>query len=146
MAAMSAESRCIFCRIAAGAASAAIVHRDERALVFLDRRPVATGHLLVVPTDHAARLSELESSDAAHLMTLAQRGTRALAAMTPPATACKLICNDGVDAGQEVLHVHLHVVPRGPGDRARWPRSRNLVGQTKLDATAAALRAVWPPH
>lgn len=106
---------CLFCRIAAGAIPSAEVYQDERTFAFLDINPLAPGHTLIVPKAHAAKLEALDAADAAAILATAQRLLGVLAAETgcPDAT---LAFNNGPGAGQEVAHVHLHVVPRRKGD------------------------------
>ena len=56
---------CIFCRILAGELPASFVYRDERAAAFMDIQPVNPGHLLIVPTRHAAYLADIDQEIAA---------------------------------------------------------------------------------
>lgn len=108
---------CAFCAIVGGAAPASIVYHDEHCLAFMDIRPVNPGHLLVVPRVHAAYLAELEPVRAAHLLRVARPLVAALrAAAGRPAAGVRcegvnLFLADGEAAGQEVFHVHLHVIP-----------------------------------
>lgn len=110
-----APMSCIFCKIAAGEIPSEKVLENERAFAFLDIRPLTRGHVLVVPKRHAERYAEMLPEDAAALAELAQhvvrRQERALEA--PGVT---IAINDGRAAGQEVLHVHMHLVPRRETD------------------------------
>jgi histidine triad (HIT) family protein len=107
---------CIFCQILAGQAPASFVCRDERCSAFMDIQPVNPGHLLVVPNTHAPYLAELDGETAAHLMRVAQRLAAALRASGLRCEGVNLFLADGETAGQEVFHVHLHVMPRYAGD------------------------------
>jgi diadenosine tetraphosphate (Ap4A) HIT family hydrolase len=107
---------CVFCEILAGRAQASIVHREGRACAFLDIRPVNPGHALVIPTSHAACLSELDPEAGADLFRLGQRIAAALPRSVPDCEGVNLLLADGRAAGQEVFHVHLHVIPRHRGD------------------------------
>jgi len=71
---------------------------------------------LVVPRVHAALLSELDQASAGRLLQVAQRVDAALRASGLPCEGVNLFLADGRPAGQEVLHVHLHVIPRFHGD------------------------------
>lgn len=134
---------CVFCRIIAGELPGSVVHRDARCIAFLDIRPFHPGHLLVVPLAHASGLAELDPEDGAHVFRVAQQLASTLKASE--AVRCEgvnLLLADGAVAGQEVFHVHLHVLPRFPGDTFRFrpgplgpPPTR-----AELDALAAALR------
>lgn len=106
---------CIFCKIAAGEIPSEKVVENERAFAFLDINPLVRGHVLVVPKRHYVRLAEMPADDANALMELAQQVLRRVekGLGAPGATVG---VNDGRAAGQEVPHVHVHVVPRREGD------------------------------
>ena len=106
---------CLFCRIAASELPSAEVYEDERVFGFLDINPLRPGHALLVPKRHAAKLEETPAEDAAALMKATQRLTAALCRATGAADATVAI-NNGPAAGQEVAHVHIHIVPRQAGD------------------------------
>ncbi|MBA2518786.1 MAG: HIT family protein, partial [Chloroflexia bacterium] len=107
---------CIFCDIVADRAPASVVHDDASCLAFMDIRPVTSGHLLVVPKRHAADLAGLDEPTGGHLFRVAMRLPAALRWTDLPCDGINLFLADGVAAGQEVFHVHLHVFPRYPGD------------------------------
>ena len=106
---------CVFCAIAAGEAPARTVHRDAGVLAFLDANPLAPGHTLVVPEAHHERLEALPRDLATDLFGAVHRllGPVRTAVDADGATVA---VNDGRAAGQEVPHVHCHVVPRFDGD------------------------------
>lgn len=108
---------CLFCRIAAGNLPSAELYQDERVFAFLDIHPLRPGHALLVPKRHAARLEDATADDAGALMRAAQKLAKALCKATgaPDAT---IAINNGPAAGQEVPHLHLHIVPRAKGDGA----------------------------
>lgn len=106
---------CIFCRIADGDAPGRIVHEDETTAAFLDANPLARGHTLVVPRDHHERLNDLPPDLAADVFATLHRLVGPVEeAVGADATTVGL--NNGGAAGQEVPHVHAHVVPRFRGD------------------------------
>jgi histidine triad (HIT) family protein len=110
------ETDCTFCRIIAGDIPASIVHRGATATAFLDIRPVTPGHLLVVPNRHHARLADTPVETWAHVMRIARRLAGALRASDLPADGINIWVADGEVAGQEVAHLHVHVIPRTTGD------------------------------
>jgi histidine triad (HIT) family protein len=118
---MGADPNCIFCRIAAGEIPAALVHETEQVVAFLDIAPLAEGHLLLIPRAHFARLEEVPGEVAAALASELPRLGRAVRQVTG-AQGYNLLVNDGKVAGQEVEHVHFHLIPRAPGDGLgyRW--------------------------
>ena len=109
-------STCIFCNILSGLTPANFVYRDDHCAAFMDIRPVNPGHVLVVPQDHAVLLTELDDASVGHMFQVAQLVDAALRASGLKCEAVNLFLADGRAAGQEVLHIHLHVIPRYTGD------------------------------
>lgn len=107
---------CVFCRILAGELPASFVYRDDRCAAFMDIQPVNAGHLLVIPTRHAAYLADIDASEAADVMKVGQAAAAALRASGVRCEGVNLFLADGEAAMQEVFHVHLHVIPRFRGD------------------------------
>ncbi|RDZ42923.1 HIT family protein [Haloferax sp. Atlit-19N] len=108
-------SDCIFCAIVDGDIPGRIVHETEHSLAFLDANPLASGHTLVVPKEHHARLDEVPADAAADLFAAVNDLVpRVEAAVDADATNVGI--NNGPAAGQEVDHVHVHIVPRFEGD------------------------------
>ncbi len=108
---------CLFCAIAAGEIPSARIHEDERTFAFLDIHPLQRGHALVIPKAHAAKLEDAEPADAQAVMATAQRLAPILCDAVGRNDATIAI-NNGPEAGQEVAHLHLHIVPRQAGDAA----------------------------
>lgn len=106
---------CLFCKIVSGAVPSAKVFEDDRAVAFLDINPINPGHTLVVPKEHYPDLLSTPPDLAAHLMTVVQRVASAVL-NAAGAKDFNLGLNHGAGAGQSVGHVHLHIMPRRPGD------------------------------
>jgi histidine triad (HIT) family protein len=141
-------SDCIFCRIIAGAAPASIVYRDAVCLAFMDIQPVNPGHLLVVPLAHAAGLSALDALTAGHLMQVGQRLGGALLNSGLRCEGVNYFIADGEAAGQEVFHVHLHVIPRFAEDGFGFrfpPAYFQRPPRAELDSAAARIVAALAP-
>jgi histidine triad (HIT) family protein len=102
---------CIFCRIAAGEAPAERVLETPGVLAFLDIAPVNYGHTLVIPKAHYQNLLELPDALWTEMGQVSRRVAQALQA-TLDAQGFNLGMNNFEAAGQEVFHVHLHVIPR----------------------------------
>ena len=108
--------RCIFCRIVRGEVRAHKLYEDDRALAFLDIHPSAPGHTLIIPKAHVERVEGLSEEDAEALFKALHRLVgRIQAAVEAPASTIGV--NNGPEGGQEVPHVHIHVIPRFRGDR-----------------------------
>ncbi|MEP6619695.1 MAG: HIT family protein [bacterium] len=114
---------CVFCDIMAGTVPATVVYEDARCIVFMDARPVTLGHVLVVPREHVASFHEVDSDTAAHMMRVAHRMDQALRASAHRCEGVYVLMWDGVGAGQEVFHVHMHVFPayRNDGFGLQFP-------------------------
>jgi histidine triad (HIT) family protein len=136
-----ASTECIFCAIAGGGEQASVVHSDELVVAFMDIRPAARGHLLVVPRRHAVGLSDLEPEDGAQVFRVAQRLAAAIRRSDLPCEGINLFLADGRAAGQEVFHTHLHVLPRTPGDGFRVKMEWRFPPRSELDKHAAHIRA-----
>lgn len=108
-------SDCIFCGIVSGAAEASFVASSDRVVAFMDLRPIGEGHTLVIPRRHAQGLADLEPDDGGAMFQLGQRIAAAQRA-AGLADGVNLFLADGEVAGQEVFHVHLHVLPRRRDD------------------------------
>ena len=114
---------CVFCSIAAGDAAAAVVYQDERAVAFLDIRPLFAGHVLLAPKSHVATLPDLDAAAVGPLFATAQLLCRAVEEAMD-ADGSFVAINNRVS--QSVPHLHVHVVPRKKKDGLRgffWPRT-----------------------
>lgn len=102
---------CIFCRIAAGELPSKKLHEDELVLAIRDIHPLAPTHVLVLPRAHVASLWELEDETlAGRLLAVAAKVARAEGLEH----GWRLIANTRDHGGQEVPHLHLHVVGGRP--------------------------------
>lgn len=108
---------CLFCAIASGSIPAATLYEDRLVTAFLDIRPLAPGHALVVPKAHAAKFEDAAGEDRTALMDAVAKLTPVLCKATGSRDATIAI-NNGPDAGQEVQHLHVHVIPRAASDGA----------------------------
>lgn len=133
---------CVFCQIVAGDIPARVVHETDTTLAFLDANPLAPGHTLVVSKDHHERLEDLPEAVAADVFTELHRVTDAAQAAAD-APASTVAFNNGAEAGQEVPHVHGHVIPRFADDGGRpihaVAGTRPDLGDAELDELAAAI-------
>ena len=133
----------IFSQILAGEAAASFVYRDEQCAAFMDIRPINSGHVLVVPLEPASCLAELDEETAAHLMRVGHRIAAAMRRSTLQCEGINLLLADGEAAGQEVFHVHLHVIPRFRGDGfglRHSPDNQRFRTRQALDQSAEAIR------
>jgi histidine triad (HIT) family protein len=109
---------CIFCKIVSDEARATIVYRDDQVTAFRDIHPVAPTHILIVPNKHIESVNALESGDeqlVGHLFTVAGQLAKEEGV---DKGGYRLISNTGIDGGQTVFHLHLHLIG---GQRMRHP-------------------------
>lgn len=111
---------CPFCKIIRGEIPAEKVLETDDAVAFLDIRPVIRGHVLLVPKEHHADLTDLPEALAAGSASLLPRLCRAIKAATG-ADGFNVIVNNGRAAGQTVDHGHWHIIPRFRDDPVDWP-------------------------
>ena len=132
---------CIFCEIVAGRADASAVYEDDRVLAFLDLFPVNPGHALAIPKKHAASLAELDGADGERVFDVARRVAAALRECGVRCEGVNLFLADGEAAGQEVFHVHMHIIPRYAGDGFGLRiASKEMAERGALDEIAERLR------
>lgn len=114
---MPTDPACLFCKIVAREIQADEVLRDEHVVAFRDLNPQAPVHVLVVPVEHAAHLSEFVGSaggeQAARMLSAASDIGRRFGE-----NGYRVVINEGPDAGQSVHHLHAHVLA---GRRLGWP-------------------------
>ncbi len=129
---------CLFCSIISGDIPCYKVYEDDLVFAILDIGPVSKGHTLLFPRVHAENLQAGSVADAAHLMTVLYTIAPSILKAVGPG-GFNLSMNHGECAGQEVLHTHLHMMPRTNGA----PRSFTKMHPSKeeLAATAEAIRA-----
>lgn len=111
------DADCVFCKIVAGDIPSTRVRETEGVLAFRDLHPKAPTHVLVIPKDHYANVAELAAADPALAGDLLAVAADVAAAEGVDASGWRLFANTGADGGQDVFHVHFHVVggkPLGP--------------------------------
>jgi len=133
--------RCIFCDIIGGSAQASFVLENELVVAILDISPINPGHTLVLPRRHVEQFSDLLPEEAGAMAHGGQRVAKALkGAMRCGGVTFTLA--EGAIAGQEVMHAHLHVIPRHAQDGFGWRRLGNRESRGQLDERAALIRTL----
>ncbi len=113
---MANDPSCIFCRIILGELPASVVTEDDNIVAFMDINPATRGHLLVVPREHHARIATIPGTIMSHMALIGQWLAAALRASPIKTEGINLFLADGAAAGQDVMHAHLHIIPRWNGD------------------------------
>ncbi len=101
---------CIFCKIIRGEIPATFVLEDDGFVAFPDINPKAPVHLLVMPRHHVRSVNEVADQDAGFGQRLLAFIAAAAAAAGISKSGYRVVINNGPDAGQEVDHLHVHVL------------------------------------
>jgi histidine triad (HIT) family protein len=104
------EADCIFCKIVRGELDAEVVHDEDEVLVFHDINSRAPVHVLVIPKQHVASLEEVTSLPESVARRLLEVSSMVAEELGVRESGYAVRINNGADAGQEVFHLHLHVL------------------------------------
>lgn len=128
----NADPNCIFCKVVAGDIPCAVVLQTDDALAFMDIGPVAPGHVLLIPKQHVVRLDEMNASQAGSVLRHLPALGRAVRQATG-AAGYNILNNNGRIAGQLVMHVHFHIIPRDQGGafEFNWPAGEYAPGEAE---------------
>lgn len=105
------KNNCVFCAIAANEIPSFKVYEDDLVLAYLDINPFSKGHTLVIPKEHSSGLLDTSDETLAALVARVKKVASHLKA-TLPCDGFNILQNNGEAAGQTVMHIHFHIVPR----------------------------------
>jgi histidine triad (HIT) family protein len=111
------DPNCVFCKIIAGKISARVIMENEKAIALLDAFPLSAGHTLVIPKLHYAKVQEMSEQDAMAVFEIIWKVAGAVEAGSQ-VNASTIAIHNGSEAGQEIPHMHAHIVPRKRDDGA----------------------------
>ncbi len=111
-------SDCIFCKIIAGEIPSTQVYQDELVTAFRDINPAAPTHILIIPNQHIASVNELTDADEQLVGRMYLTAQKLAETEGVAKSGYRLIINTGPDGGQEVFHLHLHLLG---GQKMRHP-------------------------
>ena len=106
---------CIFCKIITKDIPSKILYEDDDTISFLDAFPVAKGHTLVIPKEHHAKIQDLPSDVNQKLFGTVHKMTKKVDSLEG---STLIAIHNGKESGQEVPHVHVHLIPRSKNDSA----------------------------
>lgn len=109
---------CIFCEIVSKSMKSDIVYEDEEVVAFNDINPQAPVHTLVVPRKHITSVHNMKPEDAALMGKMVMIVKKIAEKYKLKNDGYRLVINHGINSGQEVPHLHLHVLG---GRRMTWP-------------------------
>jgi len=106
---------CIFCKIANGQIPAKIITQTRHSIAFLDAFPLSKGHSLVIPKNHYHKIQDMPVEETTDLFETMRNVTAKVDKIT---NATLLAIHNGKESGQEIPHVHVHIIPRSSTDGA----------------------------
>lgn len=106
---------CIFCKIVSGQIPTKIIKETSNSMAFLDAFPLTLGHTLVIPKSHHVKIQDMSNEENADLFSLVHAVIPKIDALTG---STLVAIHNGKEAGQEIPHVHVHLVPRRSNDSA----------------------------
>jgi len=134
---------CIFCSIIKKELPASIIYEDDLSLAFLDIYPITQGHTLVIPKKHFSSLEDCDEETAKYLIAVTKKLNKAIRR----SVKCEGVLNEimnGEAAGQEIFHLHYHIIPRSKDDGFGWfyPKGYRSKAEdrTILDSVADKIR------
>jgi histidine triad (HIT) family protein len=132
-------SDCIFCKIALGEIPSDKIYEDDHTLAFLDIEPRSPGHTLVIPKVHAENISDMKVGEVAPFFEATQRVVDMIKKGLEP-DGFTMGMNYGRVAGQEVDHMHFHIMPRWSGDAGNSLQS--VVANSPKEDTKTILKKI----
>ena len=119
------SEECLFCKIIRGEVPSYNLYEDDEIFVFLDIFPISKGHCLLIPKKHYKTIHDVPEKDMVFLSKLPEIASKIK--KVTKATGINILQSNGVDAGQMIMHVHFHIIPRYPEDGLiKFPPQSNL--------------------
>ena len=106
---------CIFCKIIKGEITTKIISETEKSLAFMDAFPLTKGHCLVIPKNHYEKIQDIPPEENAELFETVRR---VISKVDKLNNATLMAVHNGKESGQEIPHVHVHLIPRSREDSA----------------------------
>lgn len=104
------DENCIFCKIIKGEIPSTKVFEDDKILAFKDINPVAPVHVLIIPKCHIANTNEINNGNSNYISHIYEKMGDIAKEAGVYESGYRIICNCGEDAGQEVKHLHFHLI------------------------------------
>lgn len=136
---LAIDETCIFCKIVAKQAPSSVLYEDDSVMAFMDIRPLSMGHALVIPKGHYVDIFDIPAKDLAAVI-VASKAVAAAVKKAVGADGISIIEQNGKAAGQDVFHLHVHVVPRFTGVKLPAFSDLKIVERSELDAMAQKIR------
>ncbi|MBQ7585987.1 MAG: HIT family protein [Desulfovibrionaceae bacterium] len=130
---------CIFCAIVQGQIPSSKVFESEHLYAFLDLNPANKGHTLIVPRLHCADILDVNPVIGKEFIDAVQRIARAVMSVTG-SSGFNVIQNNGKVAGQEIFHLHWHIIPRFENDGFSLWKPGSYDSKEEMNRLAAAIK------
>jgi histidine triad (HIT) family protein len=134
------ETTCVFCKIVAGELPSFKLLEDEATIAFMDINPVNPGHALAVAKGHWPTVDVIPADVLAAVARTAQKIAKAAVTALKPA-GVNLVQANGPAAGQSVPHLHIHIMPRRPGDDVSLNWEPKAGDRAEIEAIYKKLKA-----
>ncbi len=128
------NQECIFCKIAKNEIPSKKIHEDEKFLAFLDIRPAAKGHALVIPKSHYETFLDMPENEVKELFGLSQKLAKSLKEKLSAKYVFLLVM------GEEVPHTHVHLIPSYEDTEDPFPIQLGSKIDCDLDAVLAEIK------
>lgn len=133
------DEACIFCKIVRRQALSSTIYENDAVMVFLDIRPLYMGHTLVIPKAHYVDIFDIPEDLLSQIHVIAKQISFAVKKATG-ANGISMIQQSGKAAGQDIFHIHVHVVPRFEGQKLPPFSELKEVERAKLDEMAKKIK------
>jgi histidine triad (HIT) family protein len=133
------DENCIFCKIVQKQAPSSVIYETPNVLAFLDIRPLTMGHTLVIQKPHYQDIFDIPQPLLLEVHKITQHIAPAIKKATG-ADGVSIIQQNGKAAGQDIFHLHVHVVPRFEGQKLPRFSDLQMVERIKLDAMAEEIK------
>ena len=134
---------CIFCKIAKKEIQSKIITETKNSIAFLDAFPLSRGHTLVIPKRHYEKVQDMTDMDNTDLFNTVHKVISKVDKLTG---ATLLAIHNGKDSGQEIPHVHVHIIPRQSSDQAgpvhSMFKNRPKLSDDELDELCAKIKSI----
>jgi histidine triad (HIT) family protein len=131
--------KCVFCKIVRKEAASSIIYEDDQVLAFMDIRPVSEGHTLIIPKLHYVDIFDAPEDVLAETHKIAKRIAFAVKKATK-ADGISIVQQNGKAAGQDIFHLHVHVIPRFEGKKMPRFDDLGLTDRETLDKIALDIK------
>ena len=134
---------CIFCKITKKEIPSKIITETKKSIAFLDAYPLSVGHTLIIPKRHYEKVQDMTDADNADLFNTVYKVISKVDKLTG---ATLIAIHNGKDSGQEIPHVHVHIIPRQSSDQAGPVHSmfkdRPKLSDEELDELYAEIKSI----